>query len=530
MVKENQNTQIDEMTENKELDNNEIKDIDEKIAVEDIKDSTVNVDTLDPETLEVEKLIDPEEVKEEPIEVPNYEEEIVKIIRGNSSPKVIRSKLEDYHDNNIADALELLKKTERQKLYRILDADALGAIFEYVTKEDASLYINEMDLKKASAVISELEPDTAVEILRELEKGKRTLLIDSMESDVRKDIKVVASFDEDEIGSKMTTNCIIIDDDLTVPDAMAALVEQAKENDNISTIFVEDKDRAFVGAIDLKELIIAKKSTHLKDLIMTSFPYVYGHEDIDDCIERLKDYSEGLIPVLDNNNRILGVITSQNLVEVVDEEMGEDYAKFAGLTAEEDLAEPLVDSLKKRLPWLLILLCLGMVVSSVVGVFQSVVEILPIVMAFQTLILDMSGNVGTQSLAVTIRVLMDENLTFSQKVQLVWKEVRVGFCNGLILATLAFIFLGIYIHFIKGEAWQQSYMISGCVGISLIIAMIISSTLGTLIPMFFKKIKVDPAVASGPLITTLNDLIAVVTYYGMSWILLINMLHLGNIG
>ena len=495
----------------------------------DIQEKTLNVDALDPETLEVEKLIDPEEERQEPIEVPNYEEEIVKIIRGNSSPKLLKSKLEDYHDNSIADALQLLKKSERQKLYRILDSETLGAIFEYVSKEDASVYINEMDLKKASNVISELEPDTAVEILRELEKSKRTLLIDSMESDVRKDIKVVASFDEDEIGSKMTTNCIIISDDLDISGAMTELIEQAKENDNIQTIFVEDKDRAFVGAIDLKELIIAKKTMHLKDLIMTSFPYVYGHENIDDCIERLKDYSESLIPVLDNNNRILGVITSQNLIEVVDEEMGEDYAKFAGLTAEEDLSEPLVESLKKRLPWLLILLCLGMVVSSVVGVFQGVVEILPIVMAFQTLILDMSGNVGTQSLAVTIRVLMDENLTFNQKVKLVWKEVRVGFCNGLILASLAFVFLGIYIHYFIGESWQQSYMISGCVGISLIIAMIISSTLGTLIPMFFKKIKIDPAVASGPLITTLNDLIAVVTYYGMSWVLLINMLHLGNI-
>ena len=515
------------MSKEKELKEELNDEKSEKIAVKDISEKKINVNELDPETLEVEKLIDPEVGDDEPMEVPNYEEEIVKIIRGNSSPKLLKSKLEDYHDNNIADALQLLKKSERQKLYRILDAETLGAIFEYVSKEDASIYINEMDLKKASTVISELEPDTAVEILRELEKGKRTLLIDSMESDVRKDIKVVASFDEDEIGSKMTTNCIIIKDDLSTKDAMAELVEQAKENDNISTIFVEDKDDAFVGAIDLKELIIAKKDMPLKDLIMTSFPYVYGHENIDDCIERLKDYSEGLIPVLDNNNRILGVITSQNLIEVVDEEMGEDYAKFAGLTAEEDLAEPVIESLKKRLPWLLILLCLGMFVSSVVGVFQGVIEILPIVMAFQTLILDMSGNVGTQSLAVTIRVLMDENLTFQQKVQLVWKEVRVGFCNGIILASLAFTFLGLYIHFYKGVSWQHSYWISGCVGISLIIAMIISSTLGTLIPMFFKKIKIDPAVASGPLITTLNDLIAVVTYYGMAWILLINMLHLG---
>ena len=518
MVKEKDTNQQDSKFEEK----NEKM---EKTAVKDIDERKVKVDELDPETLEVEKLISTEDDKE-PIEMPNYEEEIVKIVRGNSSPKLIKSKLDDYHDNSIADAMSLLKKSERQKLYRILDAEDLGAIFEYVSKEDASVYINEMDLKKASTVISELEPDTAVEILRELEKSKRTLLIDSMESDVRKDIKVVASFDEDEIGSKMTTNCIIINDDLTIKEAMTELVNQAKENDNIQTIFVSDKDGFFVGAIDLKELLIAKKEEDLKDLILTSFPYVYGHENIDDCIERLKDYSENLIPVLDNNNRILGVITSQNLLEVVDEAMGEDYAKFAGLTAEEDLQEPLVQSMKKRLPWLLTLLCLGMFVSSVVGIFEQVVVGLPIIMAFQTLILDMSGNVGTQSLAVTIRVLMDENLTFKQKTHLVWKEIRVGFCNGLILATLSFAFLGLYIHYFKGQSFGKSFSISGCISVSLIVAMIISSCLGTLIPMFFKKVKIDPAVASGPLITTLNDLIAVVTYYGMSWTILINILNL----
>ena len=147
----------------------------------------------------------------------------------------------------------------------------------------------------------------------------------------------------------------------------------------------------------------------------------------------MKDYAEDSIPVLDENDEILGVITSQDIVEVVDDEMGDDYAKLAGLTAEEDLKEPLKESMKKRLPWLIILLGLGMVVSSVVGIFEKVVTALPIIMCFQSLILDMAGNVGTQSLAVTIRVLMDENLTGTQKFKLVAKEMKVGFFNGLSL-------------------------------------------------------------------------------------------------
>lgn len=182
----------------------------------------------------------------------------------------------------------------------------------------------------------------------------------------------------------------------------------------------------------------------------------------------------------------------------------------------------------KRLPWLIILLFLGMGVSTVVGAFEGVVAVLPIVICFQSLILDMAGNVGTQSLAVTIRVLMDEKLGTSDKLRLVVKEMKVGFSNGLLLGLLAFIILGSYLTLLKGMVMTNSFLISGCVGMSLLLAMIISSLVGTLVPMFFHKIKIDPAVASGPLITTVNDLVAVVTYYGLAWMFLIRMMHVAG--
>lgn len=143
------------------------------------------------------------------------------------------------------------------------------------------------------------------------------------------------------------------------------------------------------------------------------------------------------------------------------------------------------------------------------------------------MVLDMAGNVGTQSLAVTIRVLVDENLTTSKKLHLLFKEMRVGLVNGALLAVMALGFLGVYIHFFKAYAWGEAFLLSGCVGISLIVAMVISSLVGTVIPMLFHKIHIDPAVASGPLITTINDLVAVVVYYGLAMIVLIDMFHLG---
>ena len=458
----------------------------------------------------------------------DYQSEILAIIRGNTSPGVMRNKLEDYHENDLADVFSELTAAERRKVCRILNLDMLSDIFEYIDEKQAAEYLDEMDVRKAAGILSGMETDAVVDVLRMTPKEKKVLLIELMDDEARKDMAIIASFDEEEIGSKMTTNCIMIRENLTVKQAMSSLIGQAAKNDNISTIFMVTEDSTFYGALDLKDLIIARQDACLEDLIVTSYPYVYGNELIDDCIEKLKDYSENPIPVLDNDNKLLGVITSQSIVELVDDEMGEDYAMFAGLTAEEDLKEPLRESLKKRLPWLLVLLGLGMVVSSVVGVFETVVSQLTIIMCFQSLILDMAGNVGTQSLAVTIRVLMDESLTGKQKAELVWKEMTIGFSNGLILGTLSFIVIGLYIALFKGKTFMFAYAVSGCIGIALVVAMVISGAIGTCIPLFFKKINVDPAVASGPLITTINDLVAVVTYYGLSWIFLIEMLHLAG--
>ena len=147
---------------------------------------------------------------------------------------------------------------------------------------------------------------------------------------------------------------------------------------------------------------------------------------------------------------------------------------------------------------------------------------------FQSLILDMAGNVGTQSLAVTIRVLMDESLTGKQKLELVLKEMRIGLCNGSLLGFFSFVLIGLYIFLFKGKTLMFAYAVSGCIGVSLLLAMLISSAVGTCIPLFFKKINIDPAVASGPLITTINDLVAVVTYYGLSWVLLLEVLHMAG--
>lgn len=452
----------------------------------------------------------------------DFKHEIIDIIRSNSSYDEIRESIHDYHDNDIASALEDLTPEERKRFYRIIGDEEISDVFAYL--DNVEDYIEELDAESAADIIEEMDADDAIDLLDELEDDKREEIMQLLDDEAQKDINLIQSYDDDVIGSKMSTNYVSFNKKLSVKQAMRSLVDQAADNDNITTIYALNDDETFYGAIELRDLVVAREGTPLEDIIATSYPRVYATETISDCIEQLKDYSEDSIPVLDNHDMLIGVITATDIVEVVDEEMGEDYAKLAGMTEESDIDESVFTGMRKRLPWLLILLVFGLVVSSVVGIFEQVISGLTLIVCFQSLVLDMAGNVGTQSLAVTIRVLMDENLYFKDKIRLVGREVRIGFCNGILLGVLSFILIGLYITFIKNNSLATGFLVSGCIGVSLLVAMVISSFVGTVIPMIFNAIKVDPAVASGPLITTINDLVAVTTYYGLAWILLINVI------
>ena len=333
-----------------------------------------------------------------------YVEELIEIIRAGLSREELIDRLFDYHDNDIADALELLTPEERKRLYSALGAERVAEIFAYL--DDGDVYLKELSLKQQAKVISEMDSDDAVDILEEVDDDTKCKILGMLDKETSEDVQLLLSYDEDEIGSYMTTNFILIHNDLTVREAMRELVKQAGENDNISTIYVVDWAEQYYGAIELQDLIIAREHTELEDLINRSYPYVMDHEKISECIEKIKDY------------------------------------------AEEDLNETTRESIRKRLPWL------------------------------------------------------------------------------VILTVMALLFLGAYIHLFKGFSLGYSMMISACVGVSLVGAMVVSSLVGTLTPIFFKKVGVDPAVASGPLITTINDLVTIVVYYGLVAVVLIDIIHL----
>ena len=462
------------------------------------------------------------------IQKSDYREELLNIIRQTANDQALREKLSDYHASDIADVLEDLEEAERLNLYNVLDISDLSDVFSYL--DEAEAYISELNNYKVADIIDEMDADDAVDLLEQIPEEQKEAILDLVTEDVKEDVEIITSFDDSMIGSRMTTNYITVARNSSVRSVMKSMIKQAADNDNVQKIFVLNEDETLYGSIDLRDLIVARDGSPIENIISTRHPFFFANALVSDCIEELKNYSEDLIPILDDEMKMIGVITPSDIVEAIHEELSEDYAKFAGLTEAEDLKEPLIKSIRKRLPWLLILLFLGLFISAIIQAFQNnIPPNLIVIYTFQSLVLNMSGNTGTQSLSVTIRVLSDEKLNAVEKLLFVLKELRVGFFNGLIIGVIGFVSIGAYIQFfarsLTADLGVSGFAISACIGISLLVAMSIASLSGTLVPLLFKKLKIDPAVASGPLITTLNDLVAVCTYYGLSILLFVVLLR-----
>ena len=448
-------------------------------------------------------------------------EELLELLKSDLPAETLREKLDDYHENDVAQVIPLLTEEERKQLYLKLDDDYLSEIFSYL--DDPEPYIEEMTADKAADIIESMAADDAVDVLDELEEDKKNEIIGLMDENSANDVKLITGYDDDCIGSRMTTDYVSIKNDYNIKTAMKSLVEQAAENDNISTIYVTDENNVFYGAVSLNKLFIARSDTPLDDIVTTSFPYLYADDKIVDALPRIKEYEEESLPVLDADNRLIGVLTSADVVEAVDDEISEDYAKLAGLSEEDDLSERVFGSVKKRLPWLAALLVLSFIVSSVLKVFDGVMAALPILVFFQTMVLDMSGNASTQSLGVTIRRLTDPDITAADKRRAFFSELSISFFDALILATIAFGLTTAYMLIFKHQPIGQAMPVAACIAAAMAISMTVSGILGTAIPMFFKKTGIDPAAASGPLITTMNDLLSAVTYYGLAALLLLTI-------
>lgn len=452
----------------------------------------------------------------------NYLKEIKDILLSDLSVIEKKKRLEDYHKSDIADVLETLTKEERFKVYSFYSLDELADIFPYY--DDVEAFVEELNPEFSADILEKMDSDEAIDILDELDEKDKLEIIELLEKNVQAKIKKLDEYEDNQLGSYMSDNFIVIHNSLTIKEAMSILVKNAGLHDNINTIFVIDENNEFFGVINLKDLIIARSDDKLLDICRISYPFFYDNDIVSDCINKLKDYGDISIPILSHNNHLLGVITPDILVDVSEDELIDDYEKLGGLSESEDLDESTFLSVKKRIPWLIILMFLGLLVSSVVGIFEGIISSLPAIVFFQSMILDMAGNVGTQSLAVTIRNISN-GIDEKDKKRSLFKEIRIGFINGVIIGIISFIFILLFLvikkqEIVAGEGFLllSSVKVSLIISFSLLLSMTISSLIGAIFPIILDKIHIDPAVASGPFITTINDIVAVITYYGLVYL------------
>ena len=245
--------------------------------------------------------------------------EISLILKSGIPAEELRERLADYHDNDIAIVIHDLEKEERLKIYPKLGEEKVSEIFSYL--DDVEDFIEEVGLKKAADIIELMDSDDAIDVLEELDEEDRIAIIEEMDEEIVEDINLITQYEEDEIGSIMTTNYIEINKNYTIKEAMKSMVSQAADNDNVSIIFVSNDDETYYGSIDLRDLIITRYDKNLDDIIKTSYPVLHANDLISDCINDLKEYSLELYPVLNSDNKLIGVITSNDIVETVDEEL-----------------------------------------------------------------------------------------------------------------------------------------------------------------------------------------------------------------
>lgn len=455
-----------------------------------------------------------------------YQGELLQVIQADLSKQEILERLENYHFSDIADALEQTETEKRLYIYSVLGLEKTAEIFSFY--EYVEDYIKELSPEYAADLLECMHSDDAVAMLNKLDEDDKDKLIDLMEEDAQESIKKIDSYSEEMLGSYMTDNYISILNTPSIKTAMAEMIRKAGECDNIFTLYVINNDNQYIGAVTLKDLITSRKEDDFTRLIMTSYPFFYDDELMSKCIDRMKDYGESSLPVLNRKHEIVGVVTSDDIIEATEDEFEEDYAKFGGLTEEETVEEPVRLSIKKRIPWLIVLLFLGLLVSSVIGVFEAVIATIPVIVFFQSMILDMAGNVGTQSLAVTIRNLWDNPSEEEKKRQRksVFKELKIGFINGILIGAVSFVVVLAYLAITQqeiitgnGYLFTDTLLVGGIIGVSMLVALTLSSVVGTVFPILLSKMRIDPAVASGPFITTINDIVAVIVYYGLTFLL-----------
>lgn len=421
----------------------------------------------------------------------------------------LRKLLESMNSADIPSLFEELEEDQMIIIYRLLSKDMAAEVFVELDSDMQEKLINALTDKELKSVIDEIFMDDMVDLIEEMPANVVKRILKTKDAAERKIINKLLKYPEDSAGSIMTTEFIDLKENMTAEDAINKIRKIAEDVESIDTCYVLTMTRKLIGTVGLKEIILAKPQTIVKDIMDTNFIKVLALEDQEEVVKKFDKYDEVSLPVVDKENRLVGIVTVDDAMDVMKEEVKEDFEIMAAITPSEDsyFKTSVFKHARNRIFWLLILMLSAAVTGGVITRYENAFATLPLLVAFLPMVMGTGGNCGSQSSTLIIRGLANDEIKTKDVFKAWWKEVRVAFLVGLSLFV---------VNFLRVLFQYQDMKLGIIIGTTLMGTVTIAKSLGCILPIIAKKLKMDPAIMAAPLISTILDTCSVLLYFNIA--------------
>jgi magnesium transporter len=437
--------------------------------------------------------------------------ERVELLVVQKNDKALKSLMLEYHYADIAEILDEVELDKAIYLIKLLDSETTSDVLTEIDEDVREKILQNLSAKEIAEEVEELDTDDAVDLISELPEERQRAVISQIEDEDHKaEIRELLAYDDGTAGSLMAKELVKVYETWTVAGCLRRIRGQAREVTRVHSIYVVDKQEKLIGRLSLKDLIVAKNDQKIAEIAKENVDWVNVHDDVEDVAKVMAKYDLEAIPVVDDAQTLLGRITIDDIVDVLKEEADKDYQLAAGITQDVDSDDSILELTKARLPWLFLGLIGGIGAFIIMEGFQDAFSTYAVLFFFTPLIAAMAGNVGVQSSAIIVQGLANNDVKGSINSRLI-KEMLLAALNGVILALVLFLFVWLY----NGEASKAL-----AISVSLVAVIIIAGLIGTFVPLFLDKRGIDPAIATGPFITTSNDILGILLYFWIARLIL----------
>ena len=428
-----------------------------------------------------------------------------------SNDKAIVALFEEMHYADIAEILDELSFDNVVYIIKLLDSEKTSAVLMELDEDIREKTLQNLSAKEIAEEVEELDSDDAADIIGELSQERQEAVLSKIEDEEHvKEIEELLAYDEDSAGGLMAKELVKVNENWTVLKCVREMRAQAEEVTRVHSIYVVDDNDKLKGRLSLKDLLITSTKTAISEVYIPKVDFVNVHDNLDEVSNKMRKYDLEAIPVIDNNGVLLGRITIDDVVDVIKEEADKDYQLAAGLTQDVEADDSILQLTKARLPWLFLGLLGGVGAFLIMVMFENTFDENAVLFFFTPLIAAMAGNVGVQSSAIIVQGLANDDVKGSINSRLV-KEMLLAALNGVVLALVLFVFVWFY---------EGKINTALAISVSLVAVIIVAGLIGTFVPLFLNKRGIDPAIATGPFITTSNDIFGILIYFMIAKLIL----------